>query len=119
LFSLPIYTLDTVFATCVTNAQKLSIQLSVFNCGSGPVNSTHKLMFQEQFSLMWSLVCIFTSFISAEGMDTLEPTGHNGHYQEAPVGNVNQPASDHTVLTSQVGNHSHWLEMEEKCGSTG
>jgi len=52
-------------------------------------------------------------------MDTLEPTGHNGHYQEAPVGNVNQPASDHTVLTSQVGNHSHWLEMEEKCGSTG
>jgi len=119
LFSLPIYTLDTVFAVCVTNAQKLSIQLSVFNCGGGPVNSTHKLMFQEQFRLMWSLVCIFTSFISADGMDTLEPTRHNEHYQEAPVGNVNQPVSDHTVLTSQVGNHSHWLKMEEKCGSTG
>jgi hypothetical protein len=62
-------------------------------------------------------------------MDTLEPTvqivnlgkkvGHNGHYQEAPVDNVNQPVSDHTVLTSQVGKHSHWLEMEEKCDSTG
>jgi hypothetical protein len=69
------------------------------------------------------------SFVSADGMSTLEPTvqivnlgkkvGLNGHYQEAPMGNVNQPVSDHTVLTSQVGNHSHWLEMEEKCGSTG
>jgi hypothetical protein len=62
-------------------------------------------------------------------MDTLEPTaqianlgkkvGHNGHYQEAPVSNVYQPVSDHTVLTSQVGNHSPWLEMEDKCGSIG
>lgn len=129
MFSLPLYTLDTVFAICITNAQKLSIQVSVLNCGGGPVNFTHKLMIQEQFRIMWSFVCIFTSFISAAGMDTLEPTaqlvnlgkkvGHNEHYQEAPVGNVNQPVSDNTVLTSQVGNHSHWLEMEEKCGSTG
>jgi len=62
-------------------------------------------------------------------MDTLEPTVQivnlgkkvedNGHYQEAPLDNVNQPVSDHTVLTSQVGNHSHWLEMEGKCDSTG
>lgn len=59
------------------------------------------------------------SFISAAGMDTLEPTvqivnsgkkvGHDRHDQEAPVDNVNQPVSDHTVLTSQVGNHIHWL----------
>jgi hypothetical protein len=66
------------------------------------------------------------SFISAADMDTLEPTvqivnsGKKvGHDQEAPVNNVNQPVSDHTVLTSQVGNHIHWLEMEEKCCSTG
>lgn len=66
-------------------------------------------------------------FISAAGMDILEPNvqivnygkqvGHNEHYQESPVGNVNQPMSDHTVLTSQVG-QSHWLETEEKWGST-
>jgi hypothetical protein len=61
-------------------------------------------------------------------MDILGPTvqavnvgkkvEHNGHSQEAPVNTVNQPVSDHPVLTSQVHNHIHWLEMEEKCDST-
>jgi hypothetical protein len=54
LFSLRLYTFDTALVIHITNAEKLSIQLSVFNCGGGgvPVIFTHKLMFQEQFRIM-------------------------------------------------------------------
>jgi hypothetical protein len=113
--------LETGLAICITNAQALSIQVSLFICGGGPVNFPHTLMFQEHIQNYVKLSMYFYISISAAGMDILEPTvqtvsvgkqvGRNGHHQEVPVGTVNQQVSDYTVLTPQVGNHIHWLEM--------
>ena len=87
--------------------------MPVFNCVGSPVNFTHKLIFQEHIQNYVKLSTHFKFFISEASVDILKPTvqtvnsgkevGHNGHYQKAPVGTVNLPVSDHTVLTPQVG----------------
>jgi hypothetical protein len=87
--------------------QQSSMQADDSAAETIPVSSTH----QTAAKTAWpTTTTTKVTDIRADGMDTLEPTRHNEHYQEAPVGNVNQPVSDHTVLTSQSANQKQEMK---------